>query len=84
MFNRSDGKEFLGSIYQKINKHLDGAMSVTCTSGNSSPIFSLGGLYRMDEETQIKVSLFISSFTPTFVLITLLSHSYRLASTTRT
>lgn len=49
-------------------------MSVTCTSGNSTPIFSLGGLYRMDEDTQIKVSL-ISSFTPTYLLITILLHT---------
>ena len=90
--HRSDGKEFLGSLYQKINKNLDGAISVSCTTGNSTPIFSLGGLYRMDEETQIKVStgcnlfLLITFFTPTFCL----SHRFicfttrRLASTTRT
>ncbi|XP_017488368.1 PREDICTED: voltage-dependent anion-selective channel protein 2-like [Rhagoletis zephyria] len=55
--NVSDGKEFLGSLYQKINKNLDGAISVSCTTGNSTPIFSLGGLYRMDEETQIKARI---------------------------
>lgn len=55
--NVSDGKEFLGSIYQKINNNLESAMSLTCSSGNSTPIFSLGCLYRMDEDTQIKARI---------------------------
>ena len=52
--NVSDGKEFAGSIYQKLNKNLDSAMSISTQLGNNSPIFSLGCLYRLDEDTQVK------------------------------
>lgn len=51
-------------------------MSVTCTSGNSTPIFSLGGLYRMDEDTQIKVSLSPLSLLIYAYLIVLISRQH--------
>lgn len=55
--NVSDGKEFLGSLYQKINSSLESAISLSCSAGNNAPIFSIGCLYRMDEDTQIKARI---------------------------
>lgn len=56
-FFRCDGKEFLGSIYQKIDQNLDSAISVSVSSGSNAPLFSAGCLYRLDQDTQLKARI---------------------------
>lgn len=53
---RTDGKEFSGSLYQKIAHNLESAITISCASADNTPNFNIGCLYRMDEDTQIKVS----------------------------
>lgn len=52
--NRSDGKNFFGSIYQKLNPKLETGMSFSLQD-QALPLFSLGCLYSLDQDTQIKV-----------------------------
>ncbi|KAH9413605.1 non-selective voltage-gated ion channel VDAC2-like [Dermatophagoides pteronyssinus] len=52
--NVLDGKEFSGSLYQKVTPNLESAISVSCASADNVPNFNIGCLYRMDEDTQIK------------------------------
>lgn len=55
--NLSDGKEYSGSLYQKIADNLESAISISCASADNSPNFSMGCLYRMDDDTHIKARI---------------------------
>uniref|UniRef100_A0ABI8AQB6 Non-selective voltage-gated ion channel VDAC1 n=1 Tax=Felis catus TaxID=9685 RepID=A0ABI8AQB6_FELCA len=48
--NVSDGTEFGGSIYQKVNKKLETAVNLAWTAGNSNTRFGIAAKYQIDPD----------------------------------
>ncbi|XP_066519920.1 voltage-dependent anion-selective channel protein 2-like [Hoplias malabaricus] len=57
----NDGSEFGGSVYQKVNDHLETAVNLSWTSGTNSTNFSIGAKYQLDPSASISAKVNNSS-----------------------
>uniref|UniRef100_A0A4D5R9M8 Voltage-dependent anion-selective channel protein 2 n=1 Tax=Scolopendra viridis TaxID=118503 RepID=A0A4D5R9M8_SCOVI len=55
--NVNDGQEFGGSIYQKVNEHLETGVQLGWTAGSNATRFSLGCKYKLDKDSSFSVKV---------------------------
>ena len=51
----NDGTEFGGSIYQKVNCHLETAINLAWTAGSNNTRFGIGAKYQLDKDASLSV-----------------------------
>ncbi|KAL8624162.1 Voltage-dependent anion-selective channel protein 2 [Nucella lapillus] len=56
-----DGQEFLGSIYQRVNRDLETAVNLSWTSGTNATRFALGAKYTLDKNASVSAKVNNSS-----------------------
>lgn len=59
--NVNDGSEFGGSLYQRINDDLEGAVNLAWTAGNSATRFGVGAKYTLDKDSYVNMKVNNSS-----------------------
>ncbi|XP_062398881.1 voltage-dependent anion-selective channel protein 3 isoform X2 [Sardina pilchardus] len=55
--NVNDGTEFGGSIYQKVNDHLETAVNLAWTAGSNNTRFGIGAKYQLDKNSTISAKV---------------------------
>lgn len=60
-FFSNDGKQFAGSIYQKVNPQLDTGVELSWSSENNDTKFGLASKFTLDKETYVKAKVNNSS-----------------------
>ena len=51
----NDGTEFGGSIYQKVNSHMETAVHLAWTAGSNNTRFGIGAKYQLDKDASLSV-----------------------------
>lgn len=57
----TDGQEFGGCMYQKVNDKLESGMTLTWIAGTNETKFGLGCVYKLDDDTSIRAKVNNSS-----------------------
>uniref|UniRef100_A0A6Q2Y054 Non-selective voltage-gated ion channel VDAC3 n=1 Tax=Esox lucius TaxID=8010 RepID=A0A6Q2Y054_ESOLU len=55
--NVNDGTEFGGSIYQKVNCHLETAINLAWTAGSNNTRFGIGAKYQLDKDASLSAKV---------------------------
>lgn len=57
LFNRNDGQEFAGSVYQKVNDKLESGVHLAWTSSSNTTRFGLGCVYKLDSASSLRAKV---------------------------
>jgi len=59
--NINDGREFTGSVHQKVNDNLEAGVSLAWASDSGATTFAIGGKYKFDDDAAISAKVNNSS-----------------------
>lgn len=57
IINSDNGKDFGGSIYQKVSDQLDCGVSMKWTSGSSDTLFGVGAKFALDQDASLHAKI---------------------------